>query len=89
MKPRKAHEIHGALKFDEGGVDGAWIDDEAQVSNGAWIGGEMEDQACRRWVSDERGLGEMGWRHGTATWAMIMKIGYDEDPKQIGEAESR
>ena len=52
-KPRETHEIHGALEFDEGGAGGAWINDKAQVGNGAWISGEMEDQACRRWVSDE------------------------------------
>ena len=47
------HEICNALKFDEGGAGGAWIDDEAQVDNGAWIGNEMEDWACRHLMSGE------------------------------------
>ena len=47
------HEIRSALKFDEDSVGGAWIDDEALVGNGVWIGGEMEDWA--RWVG---GMGQ-------------------------------
>ena len=50
--------VEGALEFDEGGASGAWIDDEAQVGNGDWISGEMENWA--RWI------GSVGQRRGTA-----------------------
>ena len=43
----------GAFEFDEGNAGGAWIDDEAQVGNGDWIDGKMEDWA--RWIN---GMGQ-------------------------------
>ena len=64
------HEICGALEFDEGDASGAWIEDEAQVGNGAQIGSEMEDQT--KWVDD------MGQRCGTA---MKMKISNEDEPR--------
>ena len=69
MKSSHNHEIRGTLEFDEGGASGAWINNEAQVSNGAWIGSEMEDQACRHWVSGEmedwaRWVSGVGQRRG-------------------------
>ena len=69
MKSSHSHEIRDTLEFDEGDASGAWINDEAQVSNGAWISGEMEDQACRHWLSGEmedwaRWVSGVGQRRG-------------------------